>query len=56
MIGVWSQRKPRSCSQRWIAMAAALRTRKTAPRVFVRGRRWAMVRRNSKEWRFFCRG
>ena len=34
----------------------ALRTRSTAPSVFVRGRRWAIVRRNSKPWRFFCSG
>ena len=33
--------------------AATDRTRNTALKVFVRGRRWAMVRRNSREWRFF---
>ena len=36
--------------------ARALRTRRTAPCVLVRGRRWAMVRKNSNECRFFCRG
>ena len=33
-----------------------LRTRNTAWKVLVRGRRWVMVRRNSRLWRFFCRG
>ena len=27
-----------------------------APKVLVRGRKWAIVRRNSKEWPFFCKG
>ncbi len=36
--------------------AAAERTRKAALNRLVRGRRWAMVRRNSTVWRFFCRG
>ena len=30
--------------------------RAMAPKVLVRGRRWAMVRRNSNEWPFFCSG
>jgi len=39
-----------------VRSAAALRTRKTAPKVLVRGRRCAMVRRYSKPWRFFWSG
>jgi len=39
-----------------VANARAARTRIVAPNVFVRGRRWAMERRNSSEWRFFCMG
>ena len=45
--------KPAFLEKRWIAYAATDRTRNTALKVFVRGRRWAMVRRNSREWRFF---
>ena len=37
-------------------MHTQFRTRATAPKVFVRGRRWAIVRRNSNEWPFFCNG
>lgn len=32
------------------------KARKTANTVFVRGRKWAMPRKNSKECLFFCRG
>ena len=35
---------------------AAFRIRKAAPYLLVRGRRWAMVRRNSSVCRFFCSG
>ena len=56
MIGACSSTKPRLRKNSWIAWAAALRTRSTAPSVFVRGRRWAIVRRNSKLWRFFWSG
>ena len=56
MMGECSRMKPRSWKKSWIARAAALRTRSTAPSVLVRGRRCAMVRRNSKLCRFFCSG
>ena len=56
MIGECRKMKPRSWKNSWMAREAALRTRSTAPSVLVRGRRWAMVRRNSNEWRFFCSG
>ena len=51
MIGVWTQKKPRSWKKRWIACASVWRTRATAPNVFVRGRRCATSRRYSKVWR-----
>ena len=38
------------------ARAISERTRSMAPYLLVRGRRCAMVRRNSSEWRFFCSG
>ena len=54
--GVWTYTKPRSWKNSCTAMAATERTRNTAENRFVRGRRWAMVRRYSTVWRFFCRG
>lgn len=39
-----------------VAKARALRTRKTAPKVLVRGRRCVSVRRWSSVWAFFARG
>ena len=49
MIGVLTQKKPSSWKKRWIAWAAWWRTRVTAPKVLVRGRRWACSRRYSSE-------
>jgi hypothetical protein len=45
--------KSRSWKKRWTAKLMAFLTLATAPKVLVLGLRWAMVRRNSKEWRFF---
>mmetsp|Transcript_11015 Transcript_11015/g.40378 ORF Transcript_11015/g.40378 Transcript_11015/m.40378 type:complete len:320 (+) Transcript_11015:885-1844(+) len=56
MIGVCTYTKPRSRKNSCVAWASAERTLDTAPIVFVRGRRCAIPRRNSREWRFFCRG
>ena len=36
--------------------AAGPATRMTAPKVLLRGRRWAISRRNSIEWPFFWSG
>jgi hypothetical protein len=51
MIGVWTQKKPRSWKKRWIGLARQWRTRVTAPKVLVRGRRCAISRRYSIVWR-----
>ena len=40
----------------WIDREMRLRTRATAPKVLVRGRRWAHSRSFSNECRFFCSG
>ena len=56
IMGVWTYTKPRSLKNLWIANAACERMRNTAPNRFVLGRRCAISRRNSGEWRFFCRG
>ena len=49
MIGVWTQKKPRSSKKRCSAIDRQWRTRVTAPKVLVRGRRWATSRRYSNE-------
>ena len=51
MIGVFTQTKPCSWKNRWIAWAMVWRTRVTAPMTLVRGRRCATSRRNSKRVR-----
>ena len=43
------QKKGHSLEYLWIANAIAWRIRNTAPNVFVRGRKYAMSRRNSSE-------
>jgi hypothetical protein len=48
--------EPFSWKKRWVAWARQLRTRVTAPKVLVRGRRWATSRRYSKLWRLGCTG
>ena len=48
MIGVLTQTNPCSLKKRWIAWAMVWRTRVTAPITFVRGRRCATSRRNSR--------
>ena len=51
MIGVLTQRNPRSSKKRWVACASVWRTRVTAAITLVRGRRCATSRRNSKRVR-----
>ena len=48
-MGVCTQKKPLRSKKRCTAIASVCRTRATAPKVFVRGRRCAMPRRNSIE-------
>ena len=52
MIGVWIQKNPRSWKKRCTAWLSVLRTRVTAPKVLVRGRRCATSRRYSNVWCF----
>ena len=49
MIGVWTQKNPRSSKKRCSAIDRQCRTRVMAPKVLVRGRRWATSRRYSNE-------
>jgi hypothetical protein len=56
MIGVCAQTKPRPWKNSCTAYKSTLRTRKTAPKVLERGRRWAISRKNSSVWPFFCSG
>ncbi len=55
-MGVCMYWNPDSRKNWWVAKARALRTRVTAPNVFVRGLRWGMLRRYGRECLFFCRG
>jgi hypothetical protein len=48
-MGVWTQKKPLRSKKRCTAIDSVCRTRATAPKVLVRGRRCATVRRNSME-------
>ena len=48
--------KPLSWKYLWIAYAMRERTRNTAWKVFVLALKWGIVRKYSKEWRFFCNG
>mmetsp|Transcript_18601 Transcript_18601/g.33170 ORF Transcript_18601/g.33170 Transcript_18601/m.33170 type:complete len:238 (+) Transcript_18601:1179-1892(+) len=56
MSGVCTYWKPLLVKNSCVAKARAERTRATALMVLLRGRRWAISRRNSKVWRFFCSG
>ncbi len=56
MIGVWIQANPRSSKNRCSAIDRLCRTRVTAPKVLVRGRRWATSRRYSNECCFGATG
>ena len=56
ITGVCTYRKPRSWKNLWIAAASALRTRKTAPKVLERVRRWPSSRSVSSVCFFFCSG
>ena len=53
MMGVCTYTNPRSLKNLWIAIAASLRIRNAAPKRLVLGRRYAISRKNSTEWRFF---
>lgn len=55
-MGVLTQEKSLSWKKRWMAKASLLRMRNTAPNRLVRGRKWAMERRNSGVCPFFCKG
>ena len=54
--GVCTSEKRRPRKKSCTAKPASERMRNMAPYLLVRGRRWAMVRKNSSECRFFCRG
>ena len=55
-IGVCTYLKPSEAKKACVAWASSERTRETAPKRLLRGRRCAIERRNSSECFFFCRG
>ena len=56
IIGVWTYTNPRSWKNLWIAKETTERTLKTALKVLVLGRKWAIVLKYSKVCLFFWSG